>query len=128
MQDYKRGSNFAPSEHMIASFLVMLTWHFALKFTDNANPNDLGIAPLDSVTPQTFLVTTTDVTPISMTPIFVNVPGLAPLPQLPPSGGNNRFRLNIPPELVTSDNRFTEQPGTGNAAPGTVVFAGFPSV
>ena len=43
---------------------------FALKFTD-ANPKYLNIPPLDSITPQSFLVKLTDGTPINQLPIFV---------------------------------------------------------
>jgi hypothetical protein len=93
---------------------------FTLKFTDNANPKAIGIPPLDSITPQSFVVKLADGTPVTLLPIFINVQGLAPPAQLPPNGGNTRSHLNIPPELVAFGNRFTEQLGTGNAAPDTV--------
>ncbi|QWG25567.1 VCBS domain-containing protein [Bradyrhizobium sediminis] len=93
---------------------------FALKFTD-ANPKNIGIPPLDSITPETFVVKLTDGTPISLTMILVNVAGLGPVAPPPPNGGNNRFHLNIPPELVAFGNSFTERSGTtGNTTLDTV--------
>ncbi len=93
---------------------------FALKFTD-ANPKDLNIPPLDSITPQSFFVKLTDGTPFNQLPIFVTAFFLETPTPPPASGGNTRFHLNIPPDIFASGNSFTEQLGTtGNAALDTV--------
>ncbi len=61
---------------------------FALKFTD-ANPKDLNIPPLDSITPQSFFVKLTDGTPYNQLPIFVTAFFLETPPPPPTSGGNH---------------------------------------
>jgi VCBS repeat-containing protein len=92
---------------------------FALKFTD-VNPKYLGIPPTDTITPQTFLVKLTDGTPLNQLPIFITVFGLEALSAPPPSGGNTRFHLDIPPELVADSNSFIERLETGSTTPATV--------
>ena len=102
---------FIPSAQIPDNAQRLINEIFTLKFTDNANPKAIGIPPLDSITPQSFVVKLTDGTPVTLLPIFINVQGLAAAVQLPPSGGNTRFHLNIPPDLVASGNSFTERFG-----------------
>ena len=93
---------------------------FALRFTD-ANPKDLGIPPVDTITPQTFIVKLTDGTRLRPPlPIFITLVVLEAPSGPAPNGGKIRFHLDIPPELVASGNRFTERPGTGNTVLDTV--------
>ncbi len=93
---------------------------FSLKFTD-ANPKFIGIPPLDSITPQSFVVKLPDGTPIDQLPIIRIALVFEPLTAPPPSGGNNRFHLNIPPDLIASSNHFSERLlTTGNTALDTV--------
>ena len=94
---------FIASAQIPANAQQLINEIFSLKFTD-ANPKFIGIPPLDSITPQTFVVKLADGTPINLTMTFVNVVTLDPVSGPPPRGGNTRFHLNIPPELVASSN------------------------
>jgi len=99
---------FIASAQIPANAQQLINEIFALKFTD-ANPKYIGIPPLDSITPNTFVVKLTDGTPINQLPILLTFIALETLPGPPPSGGNTRFHLNIPPELIASSNQFTER-------------------
>ncbi|MDP1867491.1 MAG: VCBS domain-containing protein, partial [Bradyrhizobium sp.] len=111
---------FIASAQIPANAQQLINEIFSLKFTD-ANPKFIGIPPLDSITPQSFLVKLPDGTPIDQLPIIRIALVFEPLTPPPPSGGNNRFHLNIPPDLFASSNKFTERLlTTGNAALDTV--------
>ena len=60
---------FIASAQIPANAQQLINEIFALKFTD-ANPKFIGIPPLDSITPQTFVVKLADGTPINQLPIF----------------------------------------------------------
>ena len=111
---------FFQSAEIPANAQRLINEIFTLKFTD-ANPKYIGIPPLNSITPQTFLVKLPDGTPIDQLPILRISLVFEPLAAPPPSGGNNQFHLNIPPDLVASSNHFTERLlTTGNTALDTV--------
>ena len=111
---------FIQSAEIPASAQRLINEIFSLKFTD-ANPKYIGIPPLDSITPQTFVVKLADGTPVNQLPIFLTFVVVDTPTGPPPSGGNNRFHLNIPPELVAFGNHFTERLlTTGNTALDTV--------
>ena len=119
---------FIASAQIPANAQQLINEIFSLKFTD-ANPKFIGIPPLDSITPQTFVVKLADGTPINLTMTFVNVVTLDPVSGPPPRGGNTRFHLNIPPELVVTNNHLITERllTTGNTAldtiSGTIHFA-----
>ena len=100
---------FIASAQIPANAQQLINEIFSLKFTD-ANPKFIGIPPLDSITPQSFLAKLPDGTPIDQLPIIRIALVFEPLTPPPPSGGNNRFHLNIPPDLFASSNKFTERP------------------
>ena len=111
---------FIASAQIPANAQQLINEIFALKFTD-ANPKYIGIPPLDSITPDTFVVKLADGTPINQLPILLIFIAVDTLSGPPPSGGNTQFHLNIPPELVASSNHFTERfLTTGNTALDTV--------
>ena len=111
---------FFQSAEIPANAQRLINEIFTLKFTD-ANPKYIGIPPLDTITPQTFVLKLPDGTPIDQLPIIRITLVLEPLAASPPSGGNNRFHLNIPPDLFASSNQFTERLlTTGNTALDTV--------
>ncbi len=111
---------FIASAQIPANAQQLINEIFSLKFTD-ANPKFIGIPPVDSITPQTFVVRLPDGTPIDQLPI-IRISLVYETPAAPPpNGGNTRFHLNIPPDLVASSNHFTERLLTsGNAALDTV--------
>ena len=119
---------FIASAQIPANAQQLINEIFSLKFTD-ANPKFIGIPPLDSITPQTFVVKLADGTPINLTMTFVNVLTLDPVSGPPPSGGNTRSHLNIAPELVVTSNHLIAERllTTGNTAldtiSGTIHFA-----
>jgi VCBS repeat-containing protein len=119
---------FIASAQIPANAQQLINEIFTLKFTD-ANPKFIGIPPLDSITPQTFVVKLADGTPISLTMTFVNVLTVDPVSAPPPRGGNTRFHLDIPPELIVTNNHFIAERSltTGNTAldaiSGTIHFA-----
>ncbi|MFH1341973.1 MAG: VCBS domain-containing protein, partial [Pseudomonadota bacterium] len=111
---------FFPSAEIPANAQRLINEIFTLKFTD-ANPKYIGIPPLDTITPQSFLAKLPDGTPIDQLPIIRITLVLEPVAPPPPSGGNTRFHLNIPPDLLASSNQFTERLlTTGNTALDTV--------
>ncbi|MDP1585834.1 MAG: VCBS domain-containing protein [Bradyrhizobium sp.] len=111
---------FFPSAEIPANAQRLINEIFTLKFTD-ANPKYIGIPPLDTITPQSFLAKLPDGTPIDQLPIIRITLVLEPVAPPPPSGGNTRFHLNIPPDLLASSNQFTERLLTsGNTALDTV--------
>ncbi|HYI31757.1 MAG TPA: FecR domain-containing protein, partial [Bradyrhizobium sp.] len=118
---------FIASAQIPANAQQLINEIFSLKFTD-ANPKYIGIPPSDTITPQTFLAKLPDGTPIDRLPITLTFFLVETPHVLPPSGGNNRFHLNIPPELVAFGNQFTERLlTTGNTGldtiSGTIRFA-----
>ncbi len=111
---------FIASAQIPANAQQLINEIFTLKFTD-ANPKYIGIPPLDSITPQTFLVKLPDGTPIDQLPIIRITLMLEASAAPASSGGNTRVHLNIPPDLVASSNHFSERLLTsGNAALDTV--------
>ncbi|MDO9563590.1 MAG: FecR domain-containing protein, partial [Bradyrhizobium sp.] len=111
---------FFPSADIPANVQNLINEIFSIKFTD-ANPKYIGIPPLDTLTPQSFQPKLPDGTPMDQVQIIRIVLVLEPLTPSPPSGGNNRFYINLPPDLLASSSQFTERLlTTGNTALDTV--------
>ncbi len=110
---------FIASAQIPANAQQLINEIFSLKFTD-ANPKYIGIPPVNTITPDTFVVKLADGTPISQLPILLTFV-VANMPAGPPSGSNPRFHVNIPPDLIAFGNQFSERLlTTGNAALDTV--------
>ena len=101
--------HFHPIGPIPADAQQLINEMFALKFTD-ANPKYIGIPPLTTRSRRRHSWSSWRTARRQPQFRYASPSSRVETPTgPPPSGGNTRFHLNIPPELVASGNHFTER-------------------